>query len=156
LGEGTSVCCYLPRYRQAAADEAPASVGVGGSCRVLLVDTDDQSREVGRILLEHLGCEVHAASTLCDAVAMLEQQAGAGGKPLRLALIDPSQAAPDEQGEICSRLVSADGGLKVIATGGALLDPVMHDFGRFGYSNVLPKPFTLDSLRHILSMTLHT
>jgi signal transduction histidine kinase/CheY-like chemotaxis protein len=77
VGEGTDVFVYLPRYlgdmRSASPDRPDASGPVGGHETVLLVEDNDEVRELVRTLLERLGYVVlsagqpFAALTLCRA-----------------------------------------------------------------------------------------
>jgi CheY-like chemotaxis protein len=44
-----------------------------------------------------------------------------------------------------------NGDLKVIAMSGMILEPVMQNCRDYGFVNTLPKPFSMDSLKHIIN-----
>jgi len=152
LQKGTTVSCYLPRYedestlRQKAV--APQDVGV------MLIEKDPQMQEVAQIMLGHLGYAVTIADNLQQALAKLTETLDGGTCPVRIVLVDPSQQRNDDHHVICGQLKGLQRDLKIIATNSSVLDGVMNDFAKYGYSNVLPKPYSMDSLRHILASVL--
>jgi PAS domain S-box-containing protein len=74
LQEGTRVCLYLPRARQAPSAAAPASSdGTAAGCeRILVVEDDDLVRANARSQLESLGYLVHAVASAADALVALQ------------------------------------------------------------------------------------
>jgi CheY-like chemotaxis protein len=64
-GEGTSVTIYLPRTLEVRSASTPDLMQPGPPerVRILLVDDDDDVREVAKALVEEIGYEVEAASS---------------------------------------------------------------------------------------------
>ncbi|SHO45933.1 response regulator [Desulfopila aestuarii] len=153
LLKGTTVSCYLPRYEK---DErhgqnwADKNRNVG----VMLIENDPQMQEVGRIMLVHLGYPVTIANNLQEGVEKLAEATDSKESVVRIVLIDPSQQRNDDHHVICKELKGSRSDLKIIVTSSGVLDAAMSDFASFGYSNALPKPYSMDSLRHILASVL--
>lgn len=149
-GAGTIVSCYLPRYGQAAGDTERDRIERGSRSRVLLIENDSQMQDVCRIMLEYLGNEVTIADGLQDALARLKEREATGVEQIQVVMIDPSQELSPDHARICSSMTEIAREVKIIVTGGSVRNPVMKDYRRFGYAGALPKPFTLDSLKHVL------
>jgi len=71
-----------------------------------------------------------------------------------LVLLDLSEKQGGSAEETCRLLHDVWQDLKVIAMSSNLLDPIMADSKKFGFAATLPKPYTIDSLRHILAASL--
>jgi signal transduction histidine kinase/ActR/RegA family two-component response regulator len=88
LGEGTTVRVYLPRAAEIEArGDAPAAAGSDFAAlagrSVLLVDDDEDVRQVSAALLDELGCRVVEAESGQIGLAALDRDAG-----IDLAVID--------------------------------------------------------------------
>ena len=146
--QGTTVSCYLPRYL-AIHDMGDNGHDPLSRCQVLLVEEDEQMREVGRIMLTYIGCRSEIVSDLPAAVCFLEQEESPW-----LVLIDPEQLDGTDHLELTGRLMNTRRCQGVIATGSALLGMTMSNHMRYGYANILLKPYSLDSMRHVLTRTI--
>ena len=88
VGEGTTVRVYLPRATQAEARaEAPAATepdfaGLAGRS-ILLIDDDEDVRQVTAALLEELDCRVVEAGSGREGLALLDRDPG-----IDLAVVD--------------------------------------------------------------------
>ena len=151
LKKGTTVSCYLPRYENNNTLREGAS-GTNG-IRVMLIEKDEQMQEVSRIMLGHLGYLVTIANNLEDGRVKLSAAADAENG-VRIVMIDSSQQLNYDHRSICKELKALHPDLKIIITSSGMLDDAVNDFTEYGYSNALPKPYTLDSLRHILGSVL--
>jgi DNA-binding NarL/FixJ family response regulator len=58
--------------------------------------------------------------------------------------------------ETCRLLHEIDPEIKVIAMSGTILDPIMENYRDYGFINTLPKPFSMDNLKHIINTVIHT
>jgi PAS domain S-box-containing protein len=142
LGEGTSITVYLPRAERAPhqAPEEAAAVRVEsepGQLRVLLVDDDNDVRDVTAFMLEDLGYHVTPAASGAAALELLD-----GGAVFDLHLFD--FAMPGMNGAELARLVEArwPGAPTVFITGYADTKALGHIGGR----PVVAKPFRPDNL----------
>jgi len=149
LQKGTRVSCYLPRYDE--EKYGPKGESEHRNVRVMLIEKDQQMQEVGRIMLSHLGYKVTTADNLQEGVAKLVETEDPENGMVSIVIIDPSQQRNDDHYTICGQLKGLCPDLKIIITGSGVLDVAMSDFASYGYSHALPKPYSMDSLRHILA-----
>jgi len=151
LGKGTTFSIFLPFYEKNYPKNAADWVSKGFTDRhILIVDEDDQSRQVGVVMLEYLGFSVISGSQSKTTLQMFENNVQAGnrfaGALVNLPVDDSLLGV-----KMCRELHGFDAGLKVVATSSSLVDPVMADCHAFGFVNTLPKPYTIDDLKNILS-----
>ncbi len=150
-GEGTVVSLYLPVFEAPAPRVAVAGTGPGAEKRALVVDPDANMREIGRIMLEHLGYQVTLATGRVEALAEIRRHVDDPRLTRPLVLLDLSSGHGESAVETCRLLHEIDAGLPVIAMSGSILEPVMGDCRRYGFVNTLAKPYTIDSLRHVVA-----
>lgn len=150
VGVETRVSCYLPCYGHKEHDEGSMFSGDRKKCSILLIDNDMQSLEVGRIMLEYIGYEVILANSLQDGCTTLKTRQLEGQSPVGVVMVDASQEPAGENSTVISLRREQKNAMKIIVVSGSLLDPLMNDCQAFGYAAALPKPFTLDSLKHVL------
>lgn len=147
--QGTTVSLYLPIAKER---QQPAAFGDGGETNgpwVLLCEPDERMREIGRIMLEHLGFSVLLASNHNEALAEARRHVDDPRRLRPLVLLELATADGESAVETCRLLHELDPELAVIAMSGSILDPVMSDCRRHGFVNTLAKPYTIDSLRHV-------
>ncbi len=158
LQRGTTVTLFLPVLRDMrdSKDLGPAEKAHTIRYRhALLIEPDNQMRDIGRIMLEHLGFTVVAAGNRAGALAALQQLTADPLLPLPLTILDLSDVNGESAIETCRLLHEIEPDLRVIAMSGTILDPVMRDCRDFGFVNALPKPYSMDSLKHITGMVLN-
>jgi PAS domain S-box-containing protein len=157
-GVGTSVSFYLPvvQIRDRGHQDISNKNAVGGDRYVLLLEPDEQMREIGRIMLEHLGYLVLKAANRADVIREMQRFADDPLLPRPLIILDLSDANGESAVETCRLLHEIDETLRVVAMSGTILHPVMDDCRKYGFVNTLPKPYSMDSLKHITGMVLNT
>jgi two-component system cell cycle sensor histidine kinase/response regulator CckA len=137
-GKGTSVKVYLPRFDQPAAAEAeaPLAKAAGGSETILLVEDEDQVRNLVRDTLRREGYEVLDAPNAADA----RRIAGACKGPIHLLLTDV--VMPREGGrELAASLAPRRPAMKVLFMSG-YTDQATGNTPLTGESGFIQKPFT--------------
>ncbi len=112
--------------------------------------------QIGQIMTEYLGLTVEVVQTRTDALVSLEKFNDDPCRKNPLVLLDLSEKQGGAADETCRLLHEIDPALKVIAMSGTILDPVMEDCKKFGFVATLPKPYTMDSLRHIMTVALYS
>jgi PAS domain S-box-containing protein len=152
LEKGTTVSLFLPIQQDGQETAGP---GEASARFALLVEPDNQMREIGRIMLEHLGFTVTVAGRREEALTALRQLVADPAQPLPLVILDLSDANGESAAETCRLLREIVPKLKVVAMSGSSLDPVMQDCRKYGFNHALTKPYTMDSLRHITGMVLN-
>jgi signal transduction histidine kinase len=77
-GQGTTVSLFLPKATKGAVsakrETAPQTAVELCGCRVLVVDDDEQVRQLAKCMLEELGCDIILAEDGEAAVRLLETQ----------------------------------------------------------------------------------
>ncbi len=149
--QGTTVSFFLPVYRAIGSGGRNRELDRLKNSRVLLVEEDEQLREISRIMLEFLG---YSATVVADAgtvVDLVRESRTRGEERVAIVILDISGLADGDDMAVCQALLAADPELKIVAASASILDPVMEDCLKFGCVNTLPKPYTMDSLSHVLS-----
>lgn len=155
-GAGTNVVFYLPVTEDHGEQGIAKKTNVFGAKFVLLIEPDKQMREIGRIMLEHLGYVVAKAANRAEAMQEMQRFVSDPFLPRPFIILDLSDANGESAVETCRLLHEIDGALQVIAMSGSIIDPVMDDCRKFGFVNTLTKPYTMDSLKHIAGMVVNT
>ncbi|MBI3107446.1 MAG: PAS domain S-box protein [Candidatus Rokubacteria bacterium] len=141
-GRGTVFKIYLPRVEEPLAQEEPVvSTPPRGTETVLLVEDEDEVRELVREMLEGDGYTVVAARQPAEALEIADQSTGA----IHLLLTDvvmPQMAGP----QLAETLTAQCRGMKVLYMSGYTADAL----GRSGVltpgTSLIHKPFTLSAL----------
>jgi len=153
---GTTVSLYIPSL----PSEKPSAVAVeqppAEDRRILLIEPDRQIGEIGKIMLSHLGFSVKVYRNRAGAVAELKKRKGDLHMPRPLIIIAVSETHDESAAQTCKLLHEIDPALQIIAMSGTVLDPIMVNYRDYGFVNAIPKPFSMDSLRHITNTVLHS
>jgi PAS domain S-box-containing protein len=154
-GVGTTVSFYLPVMQDRGNQEVSRKSADVGKRYVLLMEPDEQMREIGRIMLEHLGYLVAVTENRAESLKEMQRFADDPLLPRPLIILDLSDAKGESAVETCRLLHEMDDTLQVVAMSGTILHPVMDDCRRYGFVNTLPKPYSMDSLKHITGMVFN-
>ena len=147
IGEGTTVTIYLPRTREdvvAAAPERSQPVALGKT-RILVVDDDDDVRQVAAAMVEQAGYEVEAARSGAEALRVLESG--------RCGLVLSDVVMPGMSGVELARIVRERfPGVKIAFASGYA------DLQRFGDDlsgqHVLKKPYGVTDVAALIHAAL--
>ena len=151
LGKGTTVSLFLPVFCATSLSGRFKETALARNFRVMLVEDDEQLLEIGRIMLEYLGYSAVVVNNEDIAAQILKEGLAGRGERVAVVVIDLSGGDENEKMAICRALHEADPQVKIVAASASLIDPVMENCARFGCANTLPKPFSMDSLNHILA-----
>jgi len=154
--KGTMVSMYLPILDMAEDGAAELQVDTGEAQTILFLEPDTQVRGVGELMLSHLGFTVIAVANLDEALSELAHQGTEVAPEVVMAIIDVSSKSSGSPLETCRRLRKVSPKLKIVAMSGTILDPLMEKCQEYGFVNSLPKPYTIDSLKHVVYITLYT
>ncbi|MBW7956298.1 MAG: PAS domain S-box protein [Deltaproteobacteria bacterium] len=138
-GKGSVFSVYLPASADACAlrDQClPAS----HNGRVLVMDDDETIREALGEMLKSMECEVELTKDGAEAVALFDE-ARSEGRGFDLVIMDLTIPAGMGGKEAVRRVLEIDPAAKVIVSSGYSDDPVMSDYGKFGFSGVISKPY---------------
>lgn len=155
-GLGAIFTIYLPVSKTAKItkqSDAKTKARTGG--RILLMDDEQIIRDVAKEVLIHLGYEVSLAK---DGESMIEsfKKAKNDGKPFDAVILDLTIPGGRGGRDMFKELVNIDPAVKAIAASGYSNDPVMSDFRKYGFSGILPKPFTIKDVASVLERVLNS
>jgi DNA-binding NtrC family response regulator len=149
------VSLYLPAQKESRMFLLPET-GVKADNFVLLMEPEQQMAEIGKIMLTYLGFSVKVAADRAGAVEEIRQFTDNPLLPRPLVILALTDAKGESAVETCRLLHEVDPQLKVIAMSGTILGPVMENCQKYGFINTLPKPFSMDSLKHITNTVLQS
>ena len=152
-GEGTTFTVYLPRQESGATARGRVSqeieVSVGGSETVLLVEDEEQVRDLARRVLERAGYTVLSAVDAEAAVAIADRHPG------HIHLLVTDLALPRVSGrELAARLAIHRPAIKVLYVSGTTDHAVSRHRMLDPGTEFLEKPFSLERLLQKVRMAL--
>ncbi len=152
--EGTRIALYLPVFISSEQRQLN-SVVEGKKQSILLVEPDRQMREIGSIMLSHLGFSVITAKDSSEASLELQRlKTDTMNKP-GIVILDVSGINKESPADCCRIFRKIDPTLQVVAMSGTILDPMMEKCQEYGFANSLSKPYTMDGLRHVVNSVLY-
>ena len=153
-GEGTAIVVDLPA---SAASPAPHPVRDAvlrtGAGRLLVMDDEATLRELLRSLLTSLGYDVECVREGAEAIA-LYGSAQAAGRDFDAVLLDLTVRGGMGGMEAATKLRELDPSATLIVTSGYSDAPVMSDFRRYGFDEMLPKPWTAVEVSEVFQRAL--
>ena len=136
-----------------AVAEAPQP-NLDGKGRLLIMDDEVSMRKVLAAMLRKFGYEVETAADGAEAIERYSA-ALAAGKPFTAVIMDLTIPNGMPGREAVQRLRELDPHLKAIVSSGYSLDPVMADYGQYGFRGVIPKPYCVEDLGRVLREVLN-
>jgi PAS domain S-box-containing protein len=156
-GKGSTFQLELPaaagcsRATESAAAMSPSAVS---GLRVLVMDDEQMVRDVLGALLRNLGCEVTLAGE-GDAAIEMYRMAQAGGLTFDAVILDLTVPGGMGGKEALRHLQKLDPHVRAIVSSGYSNDPVMAEYGEYGFSGVVCKPFNMHQLQEVLKDSVH-
>jgi signal transduction histidine kinase/ActR/RegA family two-component response regulator len=143
-GAGSTFKIYLPRCQgdvQRRSSMPPPPKLTGGTETILLVEDEDQVRQVVHGILRRAGYTVLAAKEPTEAAAICEQHAGS----IHLLLTDV--VMPQRSGrELAEQIATIEPGIKVLFMSGYTNDAILHHGVLAAGVAFLQKPLTPESI----------
>lgn len=152
VGAGTTVKLYFPR--EVASEDtlvvAPPGEVNGGQETILVVEDDDEVREVAESMLTELGYRVVRAKDAAAALAIVDS-----GMPIDLIFTDVMMPGAMRSPELARKAKDRLPSVAVLFTSGYTQNAIVHG-GRLDPGvELLPKPYTREALarkiRHVLA-----
>ncbi|HDR14425.1 MAG TPA: PAS domain-containing sensor histidine kinase [Desulfobacteraceae bacterium] len=153
-GKGTSFKIYLPRVDRDVEREkkAVSQVSPGGSETILMVEDEEQVRNLAVKILTGYGYRVLAAGSGPEAVETAEGHEG----PIHLLLTDVVMPGGMNGRELADALTGSRPEMKVLFMSGYTVNAIGHHGYLDAGVNFLQKPFTPDALSRKVREVLNT
>jgi two-component system cell cycle sensor histidine kinase/response regulator CckA len=155
LGAGSTFSIYLPASQESRDAEKPEQRGlIPGTGRILVMDDDEVVRGVAREMLVGLGYEVEVAETGEQAISKFSS-AKAAGTPFDAVILDLTVRGGLGGKETIGKMAEIDPHVKAIVSSGYSADDGMSQHRGYGFCAILPKPYNIHTLSHLLHDVLH-
>ena len=156
IGQGTTFTIYLPA--SPGDPETVKSQGVVSTLktaqgRIMIMDDEEMVRSLVTKALSHIGYDVVSAEDGGEAL-QLYKEARAAGVPIDLIIMDLTIPGGIGGKDAVNDIHKIDPGVKVIVSSGYSNDPVMADFGEYGFCAALVKPFLMRELMGVVTQAL--
>ncbi|WP_371801633.1 PAS domain S-box protein [Candidatus Lokiarchaeum ossiferum] len=150
LQEGTTFFFYLPISESEtikANEEQQISSKINKS--ILVLDDDANIHKLLQRLFKKLSIKL---DSIYDGKEILEiyKKKDSMGEKYDLVIMDLTIPGGIGGQEAISRLKSYDRNVKAIVSSGYSNDPIMSNYEKYGFIDVLPKPFTIQELKTII------
>ena len=152
-GKGSTFHIYLPANDQIveAKDTTRREIAKGRG-KILIMDDENLIKIATGRMLKKMGYEVDYASDGEEAIQKYKSSMDHG----RFDLIIMDLTIPGGMGgcEAVSILKSIDPDVKVVVSSGYSNDPVMSDYKKYGFVDIVKKPYNLEVLGHTIENVL--
>jgi PAS domain S-box-containing protein len=156
LGVGTTFSVYLPACTAVKVTETligePLQTGTG---RILVMDDEEPICQLLGRILEQLGYEVECARNGSEAIEHF-QRAKESGRCFDAVLVDLTIPGGMGGEEVATRLRQIDKSVTLIVSSGYSNTPIMSEFRRHGFDDVLSKPWTPNQVAEVLGRSLRS
>ena len=155
-GTGTTFSVYLRAAGKGASwENADRVIVPRGSGRILVMDDEEIIRDVADGILSRLGYEVECAGDGAHAVEVYAQ-AKEKGRPFDVVIMDLTVPGGMGGTETLKKLREIDPGVTAIVSSGYSNDPIVTEYGKYGFRGVVCKPYTLKELSDAVQRVIKT
>jgi len=149
LGEGTTVTLLIPAFVEAGVVPATSVYLHTPRKRILVMEDEEMLSDLLQTMLEHLGYDVDLALNGGKAVE-LYTEAMEDGRDYDAVILDLTVKVGMDGREAIQKLLYLNPSIKAIVSTGHSSDPIVFDHTRYGFCDVLIKPYDLEDLREAL------
>lgn len=153
-GVGTAFHIYLPASEKRTARKRSVSEGIiPGQGRILFMDDEESVRSVADAMLKVAGYTTAFARNGREAIARYEE-ANKSGQPFDAVILDLTIPGGMGGEETVSILRQIDPRVKAIVMSGYSESPVMANYRKYGFVDMMTKPFEISELSRKLHSAL--
>ena len=151
-GAGSTFSILLPAAKRAAPATPPPTVPAPAKSngRVLIMDDDPGIRDLTKALLTRSGYQVGLAADGREALKTYAE-AKAAGQPFHVTIMDLTIEQGMGGKQAIQELLAMDPSAHAVVCSGYSDDPVMANYQSYGFKARIPKPFSGDELKRVLS-----
>jgi PAS domain S-box-containing protein len=149
-GIGTAFFVYLPASSgKVLTSHQLEGKPIMGAGNVLMMDDEEIVRDLAYGILSNIGYKVTIAADGAEAIE-LYKKAKQFGRPFDAVIMDLTVPGGMGGREATRKLTEIDPEAKVIVSSGYSNDPIMFDFRKHGFSDVIAKPYKVKELSEVL------
>jgi len=149
-GVGTTFAVYLPASGQGLqeVEELEESDMAMSELRILVMDDDEQFRDVVKIMLEKMGHTVVLAQESEEAIQLYKE--AMDDSPIDLTIMDLTIPGGAGGKETIREILAINPEAKVIVSSGYSNDPVMSNYKEYGFCSAIAKPFQFIEMKRLI------
>jgi CheY-like chemotaxis protein len=153
-GHGRVFHIYLPALgKMPETDTAEETRSAAFKGRVLLMDDEDMIRDMASQMLNHMGYEVELVRSGAEAIERYKESRRKGN-PFDIVILDLTIRGGWGGEETIKGLIEIDPTVKAILSSGETAHPAVSYFREYGFSALLPKPYSMRELSKTLQKVL--
>ncbi|KYK28539.1 MAG: hypothetical protein AYK19_20790 [Theionarchaea archaeon DG-70-1] len=153
LGVGTTFYMWLPASQEKREEKEEPEEVPKGEGKVLLMDDEESILEAAGEVLQYLG---YTVVTVRDGSEAVEQYRKVLDKePFDVVIIDLTIPGGMGGKKTIEKLLEIDPHVKAVVSSGYSNDPIMANYGEYGFCGVVTKPYTIKELSETLHKVLH-
>ncbi len=151
LGAGTTVYVYLPASMETTPirEEVIEEAVLVGNGRILVMDDEETVRKLLYAGLTEVGYEVQLTNDGAEAIERYSE-AKKAGQPFDAVILDLTIPGGIGGKEAIKKLLELDPDVKAIVSSGYATDPIMAEYKEYGFSAVVPKPYSVAQIEKTL------
>jgi len=140
-GKGTAFYIYLPSIgKYIESEEEKPDHFYKGEGKILIMDDEEEIREMAGIMLQNIGYKVDFAADGEEAIRKYKKQMMLG-KKFDAVILDLTVPGGMGGKETITELLKIDPDVKAIVSSGYSNDPIMTKYKQHGFSGVVRKPY---------------
>ena len=154
VGKGTAFIIFIPASSEThIVEELVVLDPALEKGRILIMDDEEAIRKILGGMLKRLGYDVDFAVNGEETIVKYEIELPKN--PFLAVIMDLTVPGGMGGKEAIRSLLQIDPNVKAIVSSGYSSDPIMADFGEYGFIGVLSKPYTIIELQKTLSRSLN-
>ncbi len=154
VGVGTTINIYLPVSEiEVPVKKKLKEKAISGKGRILVMDDEEMVRNTTGQMLHRLGYKVEFSKDGDEAVAYYRESMKSE-KPFDTVILDLTVRGGMGGKEAIQKLIEIDPDVIGIVSSGHSEDPVMNDFGKYGFFSAIAKPYSMPELSVILDKVI--
>lgn len=155
VSSGATFNIYLPCSNEEVIIKKRTEESItAGRGKVLVMDDEETVRSVAGEMLKVIGYEACFARDGLEAIN-LYRKAQEIGEPFNAVIMDLTIAGGMGGEEAVQRLLEIDPNVKAIVSSGYSNDPIMADFKKYGFCDVIAKPYEVRELSRTLNKVIN-
>jgi PAS domain S-box-containing protein len=153
-GKGAAFHFYLPASSSSAPvkKEEQATALFHGKGRILVMDDEEAIRTIAGAMLSRLGYEAVFAKHGTEAIELYRN--ALHSERFDALILDLTIPGGMGGKETVQKLIELDPGVKAIVSSGYSENPVLSDFGKYGFRGVIGKPYDVKQMSRVLHQVI--